>query len=94
MILSSDVTVTSNIDAQTARRITRLFCTPAGSIPFDRAFGVDPDVLDDAPSALEGALLVEYASKLRRYFPGLYVKDLTFSSVGNSVTPRVVIAHA
>jgi phage baseplate assembly protein W len=53
------VIVTGSIDSATSKRISRLFTTPVGSVPFDRNFGVDLSSLDNVPAALEGALMVE-----------------------------------
>lgn len=89
----SDAIINGNIDQATRNRVYRLFTTPAGSVPFDRNFGIDLSVLDDTPAAVEGTLLVEYTQKLMMYFPELTISQLTFSFKGSSIIPEVVIAN-
>ncbi len=94
MSISNNPIITGNVDPATIRRVYRLLTTPAGSIPFDRLFGIDPSSLDNAPRAVEGALLVEYAKKLKMYYSSLVISKLTFSYQGTSIIPKVVIAYA
>ena len=94
MSISNTPIITGNIDPSTARRVFRLFTTLAGSIPFDRSFGIDSSYIDNVPRAVEGALLVEYAKKLKKYYPALKISSLTFSYQGTSIIPEAVIAYA
>jgi hypothetical protein len=84
--------VTGAIDQAILDRIARLLSTPAGAIPWDRAWGIDASVLDNPPAAVEGALMVEYTRKLHRHFPGLTVQSISFEYQGSHVIPKVVIA--
>jgi phage baseplate assembly protein W len=90
----NDLIIVGNIDAALIKRVYRLLTTPAGAIPFDRNFGIDMSALDNTPSALEGALLVEYMQKLRKYIPSLRITELTFTTNNNKLIPKVVISYA
>jgi len=92
----SNPLITGNAAQDTINRVQRLFSTPAGTIPWDRSFGIDPSVLDNPPRAVEGALLVEYIKKLKMYFPALKISGITFSysDNGSKVIPKVVITNA
>jgi hypothetical protein len=81
-------------DTTKLMQVYRLFTTMAGTIPFDRNFGIDPDILDDLPSSMEGRLLVEYEEKLMAYFPEFTISSLTFGTSDNKIIPTVVIADA
>lgn len=94
MSISNTPIITGNIDPATATRVYRLFTTPAGSVPYDRKFGIDMSILDNTPRATEGALLVEYVKKLKMYYPTLKISSLTFSYQGNSIIPEVTISSA
>lgn len=95
MSLNNDVTVIGNVDQALISRVWRLFTTPAGSVPYDRNFGIDMSSLDSPPAAMEGALLVEYVKKLRLYYPTVKISQLTFSAdQSGTMTPKVVLAYA
>jgi len=94
MSISNNPIITGNVDPATIRRVYRLLTTSAGSIPFDRFFGIDPSSLDNVPRAVEGALLVEYVKKLKKYYPTLTIDKLAFSYQGTSIIPEVVINNA
>lgn len=94
MSISNTPSITGNIDPSTVRRVYRLLTTPAGSVPFDRSFGLDMSILDNTPRATEGALLVEYAKKLKMYYPTLKISQLTFDYRGSTIIPKVVLSYA
>lgn len=91
MAISNTPIIDGNVDAATIRRVYRLLTTPAGSVPFDRLFGIDTSIIDNTPRATEGALLVEYAKKLKMYYPALVISSLSFSHQGEAIIPQVVI---
>jgi hypothetical protein len=88
-----DLTIYGDVDAAVLNRGYRLFTPPAGTLPFDRNFGIDMTALDDTPAAMEGALLVEYTKKLKAYFPTLKISSLTFLASNSTISPKVVIAY-
>jgi hypothetical protein len=85
--------ISSNVAQDTINRVNRLFSTPAGSVPWDRSFGIDMSVLDNPPKAVQGALLVEYIKKLKMYFPTLKINSISFSysDNGGTIIPKVAI---
>ncbi len=86
--------ISSNVAQDTINRVNRLFSTPAGSVPWDRSFGIDMTVLDNTPKAVEGALLVEYIKKLKLYFPTLKISSISYSYSGSTITPKIAITQA
>lgn len=88
------VIVSGDVDAATIKRVSNLFNTMEGAVPFDRKFGIDSSSLDSVPAATEGALMVEYEAKLLDYFPQVKISSISFNVRGNEITPKVVIANA
>ena len=93
MSLTNNLAISGDVDQSTINRVYRLLTTPAGSIPFDRNFGIDLSVLDNTPAALEGALLIEYTKKMKTYFPSLVISQITFTATNDSIAPKVVINY-
>lgn len=89
----NDLIIIGNIDAALVKRVYRLLTTQAGTVPFDRNFGIDMSALDNTPAALEGALLIEYMKKLKKYFPQLKITELTFTRNNDKLVPKVVISN-
>lgn len=90
----NDPIVSGSAPAQDLKRIARLFSTVAGTVAFDRNFGVDTSGIDGTPAAMEGALLVEYERKLLQYFPAYTIENIDFAVDCNIITPKVVIGNA
>jgi hypothetical protein len=90
------VTTTGSIDSATRARIKRLLSTAAGTVPFDREFGVDITFIDNTTSAMEGALLVAYTRALKKYFSEYKIASISFTvdNKANTITPTVVIENA
>jgi hypothetical protein len=88
----SDVVTTGTVDSAVLKRIRRLLSTPVGTVPFDRAFGVDLSSIDSAPAALEGAVMVAYSRAMLEYFPDYTISDISFAVDCNQITPTVVIS--
>jgi hypothetical protein len=89
-----NVTVSGTADAATLKRIRRLLSTPAGTVPFDRAFGVDTSSIDSIPTAIEGGIMVAYSRAMLDCFPDYSISDISFEVDGDKITPTVVIADA
>lgn len=78
------------------RNLGILFTTPAGSVPYDREFGVNIDFLDQPIPIAKNMLTIEYAEKTRRFEPRASVLEVHFDpepDIGKLI-PRVVIAIA
>ncbi|WNF36400.1 hypothetical protein RJD24_18560 [Bacillaceae bacterium IKA-2] len=70
-----------------------IYTTPAGTVPFDRDFGINWDILDQPLNIAKGHLIVEYAEKTRKYEPRASVREVYFlvHAMDGSLIPRVVI---
>lgn len=70
-----------------------ILSTPAGTVPFDREFGVSIDLIDLPMDRAKGQLTVEYIKKVRKYEPRAKVKKVTFEYDGvvGILRPKVVI---
>lgn len=70
-----------------------LFSTPQGTVPFDRAFGIDISIIDEPINIAEGLLLVEYIDKARIYEPRVNITEISILRNVNSgiLYPQVVI---
>jgi hypothetical protein len=75
------------------QNIKMLFSTPAGTVPFDRDFGINWDIVNKPIVIAKGLLTVEYIEKVRKYEPRAQVKQVTFEydSISGSLIPKVVI---
>lgn len=70
-----------------------ILSTPVGSVPFDREFGVDFDIVDLPMERAKNKITVEFIKKIKRYEPRVKVKKITFEYNGNSgiLWPKVVL---
>jgi len=69
-----------------------LYTTPAGTVPFDREFGINYDILDNPTPIAQGRLIVEYIEKTKRYEPRVSVNEVHFElNKEGTLVPRVVI---
>lgn len=75
------------------RNLQVIYTTPAGTVPFDREFGIDIDVLDYPIGMTKGKLTIEIIEKTRRYEPRATVKEVIFisSKKDERLIPKVVI---
>lgn len=70
-----------------------LYTTPAGTVPFDRDFGINIEFLDAPIPLAQGRIIVEYTEKTKTYEPRAAVKEVNFDihpQSGNLI-PKVVI---
>jgi phage baseplate assembly protein W len=76
------------------RNVAVLLSTPVGTVPFDRDFGVDFDVVDLPMNRIKGRYTVEVITKIKKYEPRCKVKKITFEYNGETgkVIPKVVLA--
>lgn len=70
-----------------------ILSTPAGTVPFDREFGVNIDLIDLPLDQAKAQLTVEYIKKVKKYEPRAKVKQVTFEydAVAGKLRPKVVI---
>lgn len=89
----STVNVTGTLKSGILNQVKRLFTTPVNSVPFNRSFGVDLSKLDNVQTATEGALIAEYALKLKTFFPDLKIAQISFETEDQTLIPTVVIEN-
>lgn len=76
------------------RNVRMIITTIAGTVPFDRDFGVDTSFLDLPLPQAQGRLTIEYIEKIRRYEPRAKIEKVTFDQdpINGAITPKVVIS--
>lgn len=95
MINASNVEIdfSASGNSEIIQNIKVILTTPAGTVPFDRDFGIDMEILD-APVALAKAkLTVEYIKKVKKYESRAKVEKVTFTNdvFNGYLVPKVVI---
>lgn len=95
MINAADVKIdfSAGGSSEIIQNIKVILTTPAGTVPFDRNFGIDLGILD-APIALAKAkLTVEYIKKIKKYESRAKVEKITFDNdaINGYLVPKVVI---
>lgn len=75
------------------RNVQTIINTPAGTVPFDRDFGIDWSLLDMPIAQAKARLTIEYIEKIRRYEPRAKVKEIDFvdDPLNGTIKPKVVI---
>ena len=78
------------------RNVRMIITTVAGTVPFDREFGVNIDFLDLPLPQAQGRLTIEYIEKIRRYEPRVKVEEVTFTQdpLNGVIITKVVISFA
>lgn len=84
-----------NLDAtgidEIYQNLNVLYTTPEGTVPFDREFGINTDILDNPLPIAKGLLIAEYINKTRKYEPRAKVKKVDFEYREETIVPKVVI---
>lgn len=76
------------------QNLRTLYTTPEGSVPLDRKFGINVDLLDGPIPLTQGRAIVEYTEKTKRYEPRAVVKEVNFevNHRSGNLIPKVVIS--
>lgn len=95
MINASDVEIdfSASGNSEILQNIQVILTTPAGTVPFDRDFGIDMNILDAPIGVAKAKLTVEYIKKIKKYEPRADVKKISFTTdaTSGSLIPKVVI---
>lgn len=98
MIDYKNVTIESiNFSAEGVQEVYEnlkmLYTTSEGSVPFDREFGINIEILDQPIHIAKGRLVVEYTQKTRRFEPRANVEEVIFDAdaLTGKLKPKVVI---
>lgn len=75
------------------QNLKTLYTTPAGTVPFDRDFGINIELLDAPIPLAQGRLIVEYTEKTEKYESRASVKEVNFevNPKNGKIFPKVVI---
>lgn len=75
------------------QNLKTIYTTPAGTVPFDRNFGIDISIIDEPINIARGKLIVEYTAKTRKYEPRAVVSEVNFDTdpQNGKIVPKVVI---
>lgn len=73
--------------------LNTLFSTIAGTVVFDREYGINNNIFDLPISVMQSRLTVEYINKVKKYEPRASVKEVIFNynEKEGIVYPKVVI---
>jgi phage baseplate assembly protein W len=80
-------------NSEIMQNIQVILTTPAGTVPFDRDFGVDMGILDAPIGVAKAKLTVEYVKKVKKYEPRAKVAKISFTNdaLSGYLVPKVVI---
>ncbi|MEH7122119.1 hypothetical protein V7127_02620 [Bacillus sp. JJ1773] len=85
----------SPLSEEILRNSRIILTTFEGTVPFDRGFGINPDIIDLPTNEAQDLYTVESVTKLRMFEPRVTVQDVSFRSDTNGgFYPRVVLAIA
>lgn len=74
------------------QNVNVILTTPEGSVPFDRAFGIDVEILDMPINEAKSLYVVEAVTKVRKYEPRAVVDHVEFDvGTEGKLIPRVVL---
>ncbi|OLS34225.1 hypothetical protein BTR22_19245 [Alkalihalophilus pseudofirmus] len=75
------------------QNVKMIFTTPAGTVPFDREFGINIDFLDKPIHLAQAMIRMEYAEKIAAYESRARVLEVSFMSdpYKGLLIPKVVI---
>jgi phage baseplate assembly protein W len=92
MINLNLTSVEGSDNAEILRNIKMLLTTPAGTVVFDREFGIDYSILDMPVDAARAKIITEYIYKIEKYEPRAKVKEISFQqNASGEFIPKVVI---
>ncbi len=88
-----NVIVKNNIPMDKVRAVEALISTSAGTIPGDRAFGIDPSLQDLPINLFKAKYIAEISSKVKTYVSGVQVEEVLFEQdhTNGIIQPKVVI---
>jgi len=75
------------------QNVHMILTTPAGTVPFDREFGVNMSFLDLPLERSKAKMTVEYITKINKYEPRASISSVTFEydELNGCMYPKVVI---
>lgn len=74
-----------------AQNIRMIITTPVGSVPLNREFGIDTDVIDLPLPIAQQKLTQEIFQAIRKYEPRVRVTKITFKQTVDEMTNGILI---
>lgn len=68
-----------------------LLSTAEGSVPLDRSYGIDVDLIDDPSVVAQALLQQEIIEKVEKYEPRVLVKSVEISIEGSALKVKILI---
>lgn len=68
-----------------------LLSTTEGSVPLDRSYGIDVDLVDDPSVVAQALLQQEIIEKVEKYEPRVLVKSVEIIIEGSSLKAKILI---
>ena len=68
-----------------------LLSTAEGSVPLDRSYGIDVDLIDDPSVVAQALLQQEIIEKVEKYEPRVLVKSVEISIEGSALNVKILI---
>ena len=90
-----EYTFTADWLAELDRQLALLLSTREGTMPLDRAFGLNMDFVDMPPEAAKSLYTAEVTEKVSKFIPEVRVQEVTWTG-GNTgkLFPKVVITSS
>lgn len=73
------------------QNLKTLLTTPAGSVAFDREFGIDTSFIDMPIEIAKARITAEYIEKINKYENRVKISEIIFETKDNMLIPKVVI---
>lgn len=90
-----EYTFSDNWRARLERELALLLSTRAGSMPLDRAFGIEMDFLDLPTELAKSLYAAQITEKIPQFIPSVRVEEVSWRWNGNGkLSPKVVITSA
>ena len=90
-----EYTFTADWLAELDRQLALLLSTREGTMPLDRAFGLNMDFVDMPPEAAKSLYTAEITKKTAQFIPEVRVQSVQWTHGGEGVFyPKVVITSA
>lgn len=88
------LTANSTIDEEVVRNVKVILTTLEGTVPYDRSFGITPDLQDLPVNEVQGLYTVECIAKIRKYEPRAAVQSVDFihDTDEGIIYPKVAIS--
>ena len=89
-----EYTFTADWLAELDRQLALLLSTREGTMPLDRAFGLNMDFVDMPPEAAKSLYTAEVTEKVSKFIPEVRVQEVTWTGNTGKLFPKVVITSA